>query len=192
MLLGCLLFVLQVYIFLAVGYRLQEIWLCPSTKIECPLPSIILPSDLSSVWKLFVASAVHMFCDVHRCLKYSLSTGLLGLVADVIFPPRCCSRAPRGRLHGVPRLACWSRDWLLSFLELCQVQLHPSGSLSWTSSSSQRVISVLSAVFVCLDKSSLCSANLPRRWHRASAGRSLRWSPSLQVVQRVASTLSAV
>lgn len=147
MLLGCLLFLLQVYIFLAVGYRLH--WLCLSTKIECPLPPIILPSDLSSVWKLFVACQQSnnrgLSCSyVLWCA--SLSQIQFEHRADVMFPPRCCSRAPRGQLHGVPRLACWSWDWLLSFLELCQVQLHPSASLSWTSSSSQRVISVLSAV----------------------------------------------
>lgn len=60
----------------------------------------------------------------------------------------CCSGAPWGELRGVPRLACSS--WLLSSLELGQVQLHPDASLSWISCRSRCASSPPWASSLCL------------------------------------------
>ena len=102
----------------------------PWKKIETLHFPIILPLGQSRGLSLclctannqtIAASAPLIFCNVH----HSLQGFLMGWLAEVIFSPQRCSRPPTGPLHAMRRSACWSWDWLLSFLELCQVQLHP-------------------------------------------------------------------
>lgn len=115
-----------------------------------------------------------IFCNPHPCPRDNELFFRWLLVAHLIFPPRCCSRLPRGPLYGMPRSACRSWDWWLSFLEFCQVQLHPVPKrLRWPGHLQAANCQYAVLEFGCdvhRDKSSLCSYNmfLPKYWTSAA------------------------
>lgn len=121
---------------------------------QTALPCCWMQQRALTVWKLTTIKQLGPELLLYSVLCIAAFKVVLQLfVADVIFPPQCCSRPPRGPLHDMSRSACRSWNWLLSFLEHCQVQLHPpqASPSARTSSSSQLTISVLSAMLsLCL------------------------------------------